>query len=316
MTPNLQLPYLQQNQAQKHVTLNESLRRLDALVQTVAQSVLDEPPATPDEGACYIVSASPSGDWSGRSGQLAGWYDGTWAFVTPRTGWQAWVSNESAIRVWTGTSWDKLVEAGNQTDFLGVNAAADVTNRFALSSQASLFSHEGSDHRLVINKAALSDTASLVFQTGFSGRCEIGLTGGDGLSVKVSPDGSAWETALATKPATGEVLAKGVHSGEITLDNDTALMIQPPAASGMMAVTLYSETFPQVPNSGIICFDAGATPAIAILANGGKLGAYPNQALNGTTGADTQLNIGTVSGGIWIENRFGSSQLFRYFFFC
>ncbi len=29
-TPNLALPYLQSQQAQKHVTLNETLRRLDA----------------------------------------------------------------------------------------------------------------------------------------------------------------------------------------------------------------------------------------------------------------------------------------------
>ena len=30
-TPNLELPYLLSNQAQKHVTLNESLRALDGL---------------------------------------------------------------------------------------------------------------------------------------------------------------------------------------------------------------------------------------------------------------------------------------------
>ncbi|WP_273184639.1 hypothetical protein [Hyphomonas adhaerens] len=36
---------------------------------------------------------------------------------------------------------------------------------------------------------------------------------------------------------------------------------------------------------------------------------------SGTTGADQQLNIGTVANGIWLENRFGSAQTFWYYFF-
>ena len=35
---NLQMPYLMPSQAQKHVTVNESLRRLDGLVQASAVS--------------------------------------------------------------------------------------------------------------------------------------------------------------------------------------------------------------------------------------------------------------------------------------
>ena len=37
-TPRLGLPWLMPAQAQKHVTVNESLGRLDALVQAAAQS--------------------------------------------------------------------------------------------------------------------------------------------------------------------------------------------------------------------------------------------------------------------------------------
>ena len=37
-TPNLVLPYIAANQSQKHVTVNEALRRLDALVQVTVQS--------------------------------------------------------------------------------------------------------------------------------------------------------------------------------------------------------------------------------------------------------------------------------------
>ena len=37
-TPRLSLPYLAAAQAQKHVTLNEGLARLDGLVQTSVES--------------------------------------------------------------------------------------------------------------------------------------------------------------------------------------------------------------------------------------------------------------------------------------
>ena len=54
----LALPYLAAGQMQKHVTLNEALTRLDALVQTavVSRTTLTQP-ATPDDGALWILPA-------------------------------------------------------------------------------------------------------------------------------------------------------------------------------------------------------------------------------------------------------------------
>ena len=50
-TPNLQLPYIAPSQAQKHVTHNEAIRALDALVQLcVVNRTLTEPPSEPREG--------------------------------------------------------------------------------------------------------------------------------------------------------------------------------------------------------------------------------------------------------------------------
>ena len=47
-TPNLALPLIAGNQAQKHVTVNEALRLLDGLVQlTVLDRHLTAPPASP-----------------------------------------------------------------------------------------------------------------------------------------------------------------------------------------------------------------------------------------------------------------------------
>jgi hypothetical protein len=68
-----------------------------------------------------------------------------------------------------------------------------------------LLTAQNNDHRLTINKAHAGATASLLFQSGWSGRAEMGLAGADGFSIKVSADGSSWHDALAIDPASGHV---------------------------------------------------------------------------------------------------------------
>jgi len=62
----LGLPYLAAGQLQKHVTLNEALTRLDALIQTAAVSrTTTVQPADPAEGALYILPEAATGaDWA------------------------------------------------------------------------------------------------------------------------------------------------------------------------------------------------------------------------------------------------------------
>jgi hypothetical protein len=68
--------------------------------------------------------------------------------------------------------------------------------------------------RAFLNKATAGDTASLLFQTGFGGRAEMGTAGGDDFTVKVSANGSAWFTALEADAASGEVtLPAPLHLG-------------------------------------------------------------------------------------------------------
>lgn len=54
-----------------------------------------------------------------------------------------------------------------------------------------LFTHAGDDHRLAINKAGAADTASVILQSGWSGRTELGLAGDDDFRLKVSADRAA-----------------------------------------------------------------------------------------------------------------------------
>ena len=59
VSPNLSLPYIQQNQAQKHVTHNEGMRLLDGVVQlSVLSRAQTAPPANPAAGDRYILPAA------------------------------------------------------------------------------------------------------------------------------------------------------------------------------------------------------------------------------------------------------------------
>lgn len=201
----LSLPLILPAQAQKHVTHNEALRLLDIIVQL---AVKDRTLATPPVAAAgdrYIVPAGATGVWAGNGGKIALYEDGAWQFVTPLTGWQAWVADEAVMAAFNGTAWVTLAEQPLSVSQLGVSATADATNRLAVSSPATLLNNAGAGHQLKVNKAAAADTASLLFQSGFSGRAEMGTMGSDDFGIKVSPDGSSFFTALTVARADGQI---------------------------------------------------------------------------------------------------------------
>ncbi len=209
-TTNLQLPYIMAAQAQKHVTHNEAIRALDCLVQlAVLDRDLTTPPPTPPDGVRYIVAPGGTGVWTGHSLKVAAYQDGAWEIYIPREGWTAWVADEDQLVAWNGSAWVNVSGGGsgsvNPTPLVGVNATADTGNRLAVASPASLFNHAGSGHQLKINKAAAADTASVLFQSGFSGRAEMGLAGDDDYHVKVSADGTVWREAILIDKNTGAV---------------------------------------------------------------------------------------------------------------
>ena len=194
-TTNLELPYILPSQAQKHVTHNEALQRLDALTQLTVIASLSTPPSDPQEGSCFDIAASPTGAWAGKAGRLAFRQDGDWIFIAPRQGWRGWFLAEDRLKLYDGSAWADYDAIGTPAR-IGINASADDINRLAVAADATLLTHDGNGHQLKINKAAPADTASLLFQSGWSGRAEMGLAGTDDFSVKVSPDGSAWTEAL------------------------------------------------------------------------------------------------------------------------
>ena len=224
ISPVLSLPLLQPSQAQKHVTHNEALMRLDMLVQATAVSRNQTiPPATPAQDALYVVPQGGTLGWAGQDGALALFDQGAWVFLPPKAGWRVWVLDEAGLIVWDGSAWHSFSPASGTPSGLGINTSFDATNRLAVSSPATLFNHEGDDHRLKINKAGAGDTASVLFQTGFSGRAEMGIAGGDDWSIKVSPNGATWTDALVVAASSGQVSGAAVQASPDTAQPGTLL---------------------------------------------------------------------------------------------
>lgn len=209
-TPNLSMPYIMPAQAQKHVTHNEALQIIDAVGQLCLEAIgQTTPPATAPNGLVWAVGTAPTGLWYNHDNELAIRAGNGWIFVPPQEGWSAWDRASASHRVWQSGAWE-TVPISNVPG-VGIGTGYDDINRLSVFSEATLLSHAGGGHQLKINKASPIDTASLLFQTAWSGRAEMGLAGDDGFAVKVSADGAAWSDAIKANPATGRVaLSNGV----------------------------------------------------------------------------------------------------------
>jgi len=208
-TNNLKIDLVAQSQSQKEVTINEAVVRLEAVQNRgVVDKDLATPPGAPAEGAAYIVAATATGAWTGKETNIA-YYNNGWRFIAANEGLLVWVNDEDKVYVFNGTAWVNYSDNLQNLAKLGINAAADTTNKLSVSSDAVLFSHNGTDMRTKLNKNASGNTASFLFQDGFSGRAEFGLIGNDDFTLKVSPDGSVWNNAFVVDKTTGKIAIGG-----------------------------------------------------------------------------------------------------------
>lgn len=100
------LPLLSAGQAQKEITHNEALVRLDLLVQAAVESdTLAVPPVAPVAGQCWLVAEGAGGGWAGHDGEVAGWTGGGWRFIPPRAGMRLWVIDAGHALVFDAGAW-------------------------------------------------------------------------------------------------------------------------------------------------------------------------------------------------------------------
>jgi len=307
LSPRLSLPFILPSQAQKHVTHNEALTRLDIAAQLVVEAIgASSPPAAPEPGQVWALGPVPTGDWAGQGDTLAAFVNESWLFVTPGEGWRALDKSDGRLYRRAGAGWEPLAPPLlDNLDGVGINTTHDSINRLAVSAPATLFDHEGAGHQLKINKATAGDTASLLFQTDFGGRAEMGTSGSDDFAVKVSADGTAWLTALRFEAATGLATGTAVQqdAGDATPGRLMANGAFGWGQTGAGAVPLLADLDDPAQPAGAFAVDAttpgprpsGASTGICLVM---RLGADDlAQMFIGADGA--ALAFRTRSGGAW-----------------
>lgn len=201
-TPINGLPELSASQNQKYLTVNQTFRRLDVLVNlTVFNRTVTAPPGGPSDGDRYIVAGTATGDFTGQENNVAMFLGSDWIFFTPSEGWRAYDQGADEFILFDGSNWVvNGVSTGSLSDgsinLLGIAATPDSTNRFSVTSPGVLFNAETDDFRLTFNKATAGDDVGFLLQTGFSTRALIGLLSNDDFTIKVTPDGSSFFDAL------------------------------------------------------------------------------------------------------------------------
>ncbi|WP_282452642.1 DUF2793 domain-containing protein [Brevundimonas pishanensis] len=246
----LGLPYVMAGQLQKHVTVNEALTRLDALVQTaVVSRTRSSPPSVVTEGDLYLVGDTPSGAWAEMAaGDLVRADVGGWVKVEPLSGMLVSVLDEGVTLVRAEEAWRGLGETLGgilQVDRLGVGAEADATNAFSARLNKALWAARPTeddgdgDLRFTLNKQGPSHTGSILFQSQWSGRAEIGLMGDDDFRFKVSANGTTWNEALRVDRSTGRVwFASGASRRETVVVASSATQSVPAWARWVEAVCI------------------------------------------------------------------------------
>ena len=140
----LDLPYLAAGQLQKHVTLNEALTRLDALVQcAVVSRTTAVQPASSAAGALYILPVGAIGSaWTSHAvGDLMRAEMGGWTPISATDGLRVWVRDEGELIIRDGDVWVPLGErigALQQLARLGLGTTADGGNPFAAKLNTAL----------------------------------------------------------------------------------------------------------------------------------------------------------------------------------
>jgi len=314
----LSLPYIQPSQAQKHVTHNEAVRILDAVTQlSVLSSDLTAAPMSNAVGDRFLVASGAVGEWAGKDGQIAV-FDGTgWAYFRATAGWRADVIPTGAQLRFDGAGWVPALPDLQNIPQLGVATTADDVNRLSVASPATLFSHDGAGHQLKINKSAGTDTASLLFQSNWSGRAEMGLAGTDDFSIRVSDDGSSFRDAVSVSATDGAVrIPSGqTYLVDISIADDAAYAFDIPWSDPSrlliwLGVDLVAHSF-LFSVTGALAGAGNFTPLFTTPA--GKLD-FATGPLSGTSGPDdtitVSIDISTGTPRMYLENRLGTAQQF------
>lgn len=295
---HLSLPYIQPSQAQKHVTHNEAVQVLDAVVQlAVIDRDLATPPALPAEGARYIAATGAGGAWAGWDLNVVIWLGSAWLRLTPKTGWLVWVVDEAKLLVWDGNSWE-AASPGAATSFLDgafrLENQTDPTKvaRFNLADLTTGTTRVYTLPDVSTEVAGLAGAQSFSGAKTFNGTVTAAntLTATGAVNTTGTVTASGPVNTTGTLAASGPLNASGAVTASGTLTSSGAMTVSGSfAASGSFATSGATATLGSATATASYGVGTGATlTAVTKTLNLGT---------GGVSGSTTVVNVGSATAG-------------------
>jgi hypothetical protein len=95
---------LQAGQAQKEITHNDALARIDSLIHLAVES-RHATTAADVIGTSWIIAAGATGEWAGHDGEIAVCDESGWSFVAPLDGCIAFLRDEGLFVHYAAGQW-------------------------------------------------------------------------------------------------------------------------------------------------------------------------------------------------------------------
>ncbi len=94
--------------------MDTNLKSIGVAIQAavINKTVTDPSTLTPSNGDAWIVDSPAVGVWLGHEDDIAAYTEGQWLFLTPKEGWQAWITAETTMATFRGGSWVNNAAAG------------------------------------------------------------------------------------------------------------------------------------------------------------------------------------------------------------
>lgn len=143
LTSNLSITLVEQAQAQKEVTVNQAITKIDAVLNCGAiDKDIATPPGSPAEGDMYIIASGGTDDWNGHDGELT-YFEQIWRFVSPNEGMRVFVNDENTAYVFDGSAWipetaihHSVIVTASSGSSLTLDIAAGTTQDITLDSSS------------------------------------------------------------------------------------------------------------------------------------------------------------------------------------
>lgn len=249
----LELPHILPAQAQKHVTHNEAIDLLDAIVQlAVLFRTFNIPPAAPVSGERYLVASGATGDWTGHDEEFALFLDGGWLFRTPREGWRMWVEAEQALLVLTATGWQTVGGSDGAAQNAVINGAFDIWQRGVGPIAGNLTGIYGADRWRMETSgmAGMTMSRDVAVPNGtfsYSAYCQVaGLSQTDQITLRQSVENG--DRLVATGAATLSFWLRGPQGASFSFGVDAAIATHTCSGNWEEVRATFSNQMPQ-PNN-------------------------------------------------------------------